>query len=86
MAADKKTLENEMNFFKAQAYDILANMESVEIQYRNAKQDLQNKLNQVNQQIATKNNQIQQLEPQKPAAPPAPQQEAVKEDKQLLNE
>jgi len=79
MTADKKTLENEMNFFKAQAYDILANMESVEIQYRNAKQDLQNKLNQVNQQIAAKSQLIQAQEP-------APQQEAVKEDKQLLNE
>jgi hypothetical protein len=81
MAVDKRTVENEMNSFKAQAYDILANMESVEIQYRNAKQELQNKLNQVNQQIAAKSQLINQLQ-----QPAGPQQEAVKEDKQLLQE
>jgi hypothetical protein len=75
---DKKQLEQELNNYKAMGYDILANMEVVEINYRNSKQELQNKLNQVNQQITAKSQLIQAQE--------QPVEETVSEEKTLLQE
>lgn len=84
MSVDKKHLELEIAVHKAAAYDILANIEHLEKQYRIARDQLQNQLNQVNQQIATKSELLQKInKEEKIAGPPVAEQ---KETKQLLTE
>jgi prefoldin subunit 5 len=62
MSENKEQVQQELNAFKAQAYDILAQLEYLHNQYQKQVADLQKQLESVNQQIAAKSQVLKSLE------------------------
>ena len=86
MAEELKNLETDIKMLKADAYDVLAQIENINKQQKSMHGQLQQRLTDINSQIIDKSKQIDAIQATSTGAPVETSSPAVAENKELLQE